>query len=356
MKITCADCRAVYNISDDRIPEQGIDTVCKKCGKSLHIGKDRQHSENRGEDILTETRLTECRECGKEISFQAKTCPHCGVRVKPGIFDKVKKQVGEIGESAKEKAGSLGEISKDAVKHMDKEQLKELAKRTSEITSRHSGKIDRLLRFSFRFGKLVSAFFIFIFFLLFISGIAYYFIAGNAGFRQPRFEDVRPMLEEDGKSYSSHDFSEIDRKRKVENTYGDSIKKRIVAYGFSEGTYDVMLKWMMNVPEKFQEQFMDGMEDFLKDTEKWAKKNNEKHLQYHEAANTYQEMFFSALGEMKEKNQEISERKMAILGSIAASLLLFIIFLIIPILIKIEENSANTVSALENLTLSRSAE
>ncbi len=27
MKITCADCKAVYNISDDRIPEQGIDTV-----------------------------------------------------------------------------------------------------------------------------------------------------------------------------------------------------------------------------------------------------------------------------------------------------------------------------------------
>ncbi|MEZ4527277.1 MAG: PD-(D/E)XK nuclease domain-containing protein [Desulfobacterales bacterium] len=66
-------------------------------------------------------------------------------------------------------------------------------------------------------------------------------------------------------------------------------------------------------------------------------------------ANQYREMFFNALREMKEKNQELSQRKMVILGSIAASLVLFIIFLIIPILIKIEENSASTAAQLEHL-------
>ncbi len=91
------------------------------------------------------------------------------------------------------------------------------------------------------------------------------------------------------------------------------------------------------------------MEDFLKDTEKWAKKNNEKDMDYAQFANQYREMFFNALREMKEKNQELSQRKMAVLGSIAASLLLFIIFLIIPILIKIEENSANTVVEIQHL-------
>ncbi len=175
-------------------------------------------------------------------------------------------------------------------------------------------------------------------------------MAGNAGFRQPEFEDVRPLLEDRGKSYSSHDFSEIDRKRKMENTYGDTIKKMIVAYGFSEGNYEVMMKWILAVPDEYQKKFVHGMEDFLKDTEKWARKNNEKDMDYAQFTNQYKEMFFNALREMKEKNQEISQRKMVILGSIAASLVLFIIFLIIPILIKIEENSANTVARLQHLS------
>ncbi|MEZ4528833.1 MAG: zinc-ribbon domain-containing protein, partial [Desulfobacterales bacterium] len=171
MKITCADCKAVYNISDDRIPEQGIDTVCKKCGKALHIARTTQNAENphrpaeiiqpseinqNAENSQTETvqkiSLIPCSQCAKEISPDAKTCPHCGAKVKSGIFGKMKKQAGELTEMAKEKAGGLSEMTKEAVKHVDKEQLKELAKRSSEMTAKHSGKIDRLLHFSFRFG------------------------------------------------------------------------------------------------------------------------------------------------------------------------------------------------------------
>ncbi len=275
MKITCADCKTVYNISDDRIPEQGIDTVCKKCGKALHLAKNsqnaenphrlaeiiqtseiNQNAENSQPETVQEILLTPCSQCAKEIRPDAKTCPHCGAKVRSGIFGKMKKQAGELTEMAKEKAGGLTEMTKEAVKHVDKEQLKELAKRGSEIAAKHSGKIDRLLRFSFRFGKLVSAFFIFLFFLLFVSGIAYYFVAGNAGFRTPAFEDVRSVLEDRGKSYSSHDFSEIDRKRKMENTYGDTVKKMIIAYQFSEGNYDVMMKWILAVPDEFQKKFI----------------------------------------------------------------------------------------------------
>lgn len=45
--------------------------------------------------------MTKCKECGKDISTTAKTCPHCGASTSP-ILD----AVGNIGETA----SSLGNM------------------------------------------------------------------------------------------------------------------------------------------------------------------------------------------------------------------------------------------------------
>ena len=44
--------------------------------------------------------MTSCVECGKEVSDQAKVCPHCGVQLLDGFLDKTKKQASIIAEKA----------------------------------------------------------------------------------------------------------------------------------------------------------------------------------------------------------------------------------------------------------------
>jgi len=307
MKIQCEGCNAVYDIKDDKIPEKGISTKCKKCGNSIRVEKNQDNS-----------------------SKEAKT----------GILK-------QVGERAREQASNIGEITKDVVRRVDREQLHELVERTKKITSTQTGRLDKFLIFSFKFGKVVSGLFVFIFFLSFIGGIAYYFIAGGSSFKTPEFETVIAYYEDDNKSSSSLDFSDIDTRRKLEDKYGDEIKDIIRDYKLSNSSYDAIVGWIRVAPENLQDEFMDGIKDFLKDSKKWAKKKDKKDPDYSEVANSYKSMFFESLEEMKKQEGKTSELKMMILAAVGCSLILFIIFLLIPILIKIEENTRLSIEKTE---------
>ena len=39
--------------------------------------------------------LTTCKECKKEVSIQAKTCPYCGID-NPGMIDTINRRVGVV--------------------------------------------------------------------------------------------------------------------------------------------------------------------------------------------------------------------------------------------------------------------
>ena len=39
MKILCPNCSAVYNLDDDKVPENEVTVRCKKCHHKIHIKK-----------------------------------------------------------------------------------------------------------------------------------------------------------------------------------------------------------------------------------------------------------------------------------------------------------------------------
>lgn len=45
--------------------------------------------------------IIECKECGREISEQAKTCPHCGYQNRDSLMDQAKNQAKQIGNKVK---------------------------------------------------------------------------------------------------------------------------------------------------------------------------------------------------------------------------------------------------------------
>jgi hypothetical protein len=74
--------------------------------------------------------LIECKECGKEISDQAQTCPNCGIKLKETLFDKAKDKTGDLTKKAKEQAAK---VSKKVVEGTKKVDLDSKAKKIKDI-------------------------------------------------------------------------------------------------------------------------------------------------------------------------------------------------------------------------------
>jgi hypothetical protein len=67
-------------------------------GRDPNYNERRLHLAKRKVKIMA---MVTCIECGKEVSSEAKTCPHCGKKLKMGFFDKAKDQALSLSESAK---------------------------------------------------------------------------------------------------------------------------------------------------------------------------------------------------------------------------------------------------------------
>lgn len=95
MKAECPECGWSKEVSDNAEGKKGR---CPECGTIFQIGSPVKNTVN-AESVETTTaepaayeedksresqegktdKLTDCKECGREIASTAKTCPHCGV-------------------------------------------------------------------------------------------------------------------------------------------------------------------------------------------------------------------------------------------------------------------------------------
>lgn len=150
---------------------------------------------------------------------------------------------------------------------------------------------------------------------------------------------MRPYFEKSESLGTAPDFSDIDQKREVENKYGSKIKK-IMAFGFAASTYDGFVVDLLALPSEYRGKYINGLHDFLTDGIKYAKKNNKKQeLSVTNLEKSYRGVFNERMRaiEMQKIVQKMED--LTILGVAGGSLLLFIVFLLIPILIKVEENT-----------------
>jgi len=201
-------------------------------------------------------------------------------------------------------------------------------------------KIGRFWDLTFTFGKALSGICVLVFFLIFAFSLLSYVFGGAPGFKTPKFKDMQPILKGTFNQKASPDFMVTDNRLKVEQQFSDDIKELIEKYSFDQMSYDIFLNLLLDLPDDLRRYFIKGADIFIDRGLKYAKiYNKQKELNPAVLVNNYKEMFFANVEEWKQ-GQELSQfDKYEAIGIIAGSLLMFIVFLIIPLLIKIEENT-----------------
>jgi len=209
-----------------------------------------------------------------------------------------------------------------------------------------SGKIDKMTLFLFTVGKRVSFILVLACAVGFGVGIMKYIDAAPSRLQEPRFEAFMPYLGISGQRQEDPDFSNIDTKIAVENKYDSHIKRIIKDFNFNTEIYYTILDWLSHTPEHRRTRFINGLYNFLADYKDWLQKSNK--MPADTAASS--DMFMNMAGKYKRifiellKKEEVRwaasyQERTTILLFIGFSLIFLVLFMIVPIIIKVEENT-----------------
>jgi predicted Zn finger-like uncharacterized protein len=89
MNILCVDCDGIYNVDEKKIPDSGTKIQCPKCQNIIEVTKPSSNGAAEIDAIARNPMLKNCVACGKEVAKSAKSCPHCGKKLKMGVFSKL---------------------------------------------------------------------------------------------------------------------------------------------------------------------------------------------------------------------------------------------------------------------------
>jgi len=196
-------------------------------------------------------------------------------------------------------------------------------------------KIDDFLRFSFGLGKVISSLFIVIFLSVFIYGSINLFTTVQNKTNVPKFQNVEASLNKNtGIEKVSQD--------KLTDKYGKEVDNVLSKYGLSKDNKSIIIGWLEEIEEKNQPIFINGLDKYLQDASNWLKTNGKEQDEEEylaNSANTYKNLFFENIEQQKNDYVDNTIRQVASWATIIVSIFLFILSLIIPILIKIEENT-----------------
>ncbi len=199
--------------------------------------------------------------------------------------------------------------------------------------------VDYFLSLIFSASKIVSAVIVALCLLVLLYQGGKFLFAGHVSFEVPAFKEVKEALEaSQTERAGSEDYTFLEEKREVEKRYGDTISKIVRDFGFSSGTYDVLVRDLIDIPAEYRSGFIYGLEDFLKEAKKYEDKHH-RGLSLVKLTNWYREAFKQRLREAQLKKEAASAQRLYILASIGVTLVILLAFLIIPLLIKIEENT-----------------
>ncbi len=209
-----------------------------------------------------------------------------------------------------------------------------------------AGKIDKGTLRLFSLGKRLSFLLVIISMLAFIISIVKYIGAAPDVLQPPQFNDFAPFLGVTGQRQEDPDFSKIDTKIAVVNKYDSHLKSIITNNRLDTSAYDTIVSWMTATPDHRRTRFISGLSDFLKEYTAWMKSNNKlkegeepTNEMYMSMAAKYNRIFIELLKKEEQRQDASFQERTYLLIAIIASLIFLVLFLLVPIGIKIEENT-----------------
>ncbi len=223
----------------------------------------------------------------------------------------------------------------EADKEKTTEQAKDLlskvdAKKAMAVT-------DTFMGWVFKFGKVISALFMFVCILTIIGSLLYWMFTGSGSVKVPEFE----AEVEETSSGDSDDKSKVSNAefKQLRDEFGKKVDTIIeIASLDAKNDYNELINVLADINEDHRAIFLKGAISFLENAKDYAKDKKEK-FNGDRALRKYGRKFASAVEDAKIEQEMKKEKKGKALSVCAFALLGMILFMIIPLLLQIEENT-----------------
>lgn len=229
------------------------------------------------------------------------------------------------------------EINKAAVS----ETVTHFTKQTKELlgkvdTEKAMGVTNKFMAGVFKFGKLVSALFMFLCIFTMIGSLVYYVFAGPDSISVPDFDDYKESLQskenmfEGGSKVSNKLFKEL------RDDFGSKVDDLIEVCGLdAKEHYNWIIEELAGLDADYRSAFIKGAISFSKD---YKKHYNDK-FNGNKCFRDYRNAFQSELAKVESSVAESRQKRPTALIVCGGALIALIQFLFIPLLIQIEENT-----------------
>ena len=199
---------------------------------------------------------------------------------------------------------------------------------------------DKFMACVFKFGKIVAALFMFLCILAMAGSLVYYVFTGASSVKIPDFDDVKSEIESGEKNDNQGGGMSNALYKQLRNDYGSKVDDLIEVGGLdAKNDYTRIINALAKVDADMRSAYLKGAISFLKDFKAYAKKNSKVKFDGNAGLMQYDEMFSAAMAEASTSREISAIKRSAALGVFGGSLIGLILFLIIPLLIQIEENT-----------------
>ena len=194
----------------------------------------------------------------------------------------------------------------------------------------------------FYFGKIVAALFMFLCVSTMLISLLYYAFTGTSGVRVPDFNELRDAWQAADKAENdnSGDMRALKETNAVRKEFDSEITKLMELCSLHKESYERYVRKLSRMDADIRDDYIDGAIDFAKAAKKhFERKDVKDKFDGEYVLGLYDEQFNAAIEEAKADEVETGIKKMAALSVCGGALLGLILFLIIPLLIQIEENT-----------------
>jgi hypothetical protein len=201
--------------------------------------------------------------------------------------------------------------------------------------------LDGFMGLLFRFGKTFAGILALVFLLgILLSGLVFVFNL-RSSIVIPTYEQIAAKSADDDSGNTTP--SGLDQRRELEKKFGDRIAKIIKAHKLDEDLYDSFISVLSRLGKDYRADYLSGLKGVLNDAAEKSKASEDVTLSTRTLIQSYTEAFVDAETTAASAKSSASITRWSAFGSAIICCFMLFMMLVIPALLRIEENTRKTV-------------
>ena len=194
----------------------------------------------------------------------------------------------------------------------------------------------------FRFGKTFAGLLAVLCLLSIFASIGFFVWNLRTSMEIPTYMEIASMVSENDTDAPVSTES-LDERRAIEKKFGDRVVEIIKEHKFVQEDYDELIELIQDIEENNRSKYLNGLETALEDRNAAARNSKGEILPVLHVARLFTAFFTEAEDEQAARKEEAKTNRYAALGAVFVSCFMLFMMLIIPALLRIEENTRKSV-------------